>query len=99
MNVKRQQDYNRLLSAGSRCAATHPAWCDRALCTADPASQANGYRPDIGGEHRSAPVPLSLSTAMGLPVGDATVWLSEACAPWPCSPYLRVQAGDVESSM
>ena len=35
----------------------HPAWCDRSRCTADPASQANGYRPGIGGEHMSAPIP------------------------------------------
>ena len=77
----------------------HPAWCDRTRCTADPASQAGGYRPGVGGEHRSAPVPLNLSTAMWLPVRDGTAWLSEACAPWPCSPYLRVQVGDVELSM
>jgi len=75
----------------------HPAWCDRSRCTADPASQAGGYRPD-GGEHRSATVPLNLTTAM-LPVRDGTAWLSEACAPWPCSVYLRVLVGDVELSM
>jgi hypothetical protein len=80
-------------------AAGHPAWCDRSRCTADPASQANGYRPDIGGEHRSAPVPLNLTTAMWLPVRDGTAWLSEACAPWPCAVFLRVQVGDEELSM
>lgn len=40
----------------------HPAWCDRSRCTADPASQANGYRPAIGGEHKPGRVrgPLQL---------------------------------------
>lgn len=68
-----------------------PAWCDRTRCTADPANQANGYRTGAGGEHRSAPVPLNLTTAMWLPVRDGTAWLTEACAPWPCDPYQRVQ--------
>jgi hypothetical protein len=76
----------------------HPAWCDRSRCTADPASQAGGYRPDTGGEHRSAPIPLNLTTAM-LPVRDGTAWLSEACTPWPCAVFLRVHVGDVELSM
>lgn len=79
--------------------ARHPAWCDPARCTADPASQAGGYQPGVGGEHRSAPIPLTLSTAMWLPVRDGTAWLTEACAPWPCAPYLRVQVGDLELSM
>ena len=76
-----------------------PAWCDRTQCTTEPASQANGYRPGVGGEHRSAPIQLNLTTATWLPVRDGTAWLSKACAPWPCSPYLRVQVGDVELSM
>ena len=76
----------------------HPAWCDRTRCTADPASQAGGYLPDAGGEHRSAPIPLNLTTAM-LPVRDGTAWLSEACAPWPCAVFLRAHVGDVELSM
>ena len=76
----------------------HPAWCDLTRCTADPASQAAGYRPGNGGEHQSAPIPLNLTTAL-LPVRDGTAWLSEACAPWPCNVYLRVQVGDVELSM
>lgn len=76
----------------------HPAWCDLTRCTADPASQADGYRPDAGGEHRSAPISLNLTSAL-LPVRDGTAWLSEACAPWPCTPYLHVQVGDVELSM
>lgn len=77
----------------------HPAWCDRSRCTADPASQANGYRSGVGGEHRSAPVALNLTTGQWLPVRDGTAWLSEACAPWPCEPHLRVQVGDAHLSM
>lgn len=77
----------------------HPAWCDPTRCTADPPSQADGYRSGVGGEHRSAPVPLDLTAAMLLPVRDGTAWLTEACAPWPCAPYLRVQVGDLELSM
>jgi hypothetical protein len=77
----------------------HPAWCDRTRCTADPASQANGYRPGVGGEHRSAPIPLNLATGQWLPVRDGTAWLTQACAPWLCEPYLRVQVGDTHLSM
>lgn len=51
-----------------------------------------------GGEHRSTPIPLNLTTAV-MPVRDGTAWLSEARAPWPFMPYLRVHAGDVELSM
>ncbi|MEV6631921.1 hypothetical protein AB0M54_14335 [Actinoplanes sp. NPDC051470] len=36
---------------------------------------------------------------MLLPVRDGTAWLSEACAPWTCDPYLRAQVGDVRLSM
>ncbi len=90
---------SRPCSAPDSCAQTHPVWCDHTRCTADPASQAHGYRPGVGGEHRSTPVPLNLTTAMGLPVRDGTAWLSEACAPWPCAVFLRVQVGDVELSM
>jgi hypothetical protein len=77
----------------------HPPWCDRPRCTADPASQANGYRSGVGGEHRSAPVPLNLATGQWLPVRAGTAWLTQACAPWPCEPYLRVQVGDMHLSM
>ncbi|MDQ7905928.1 hypothetical protein RB614_15530 [Phytohabitans sp. ZYX-F-186] len=76
----------------------HPPWCDRSRCTADAASQANGYRSG-GGEHRSAPVPLNLATGQWLPVQDGTAWLTEACAPWLCEPYLRVRVGDMHLSM
>lgn len=74
-------------------------WCDPARCTADTASQADGYRSDLAGEHRSAPIPLNLTTAIGVPARDGAAWLSEACAPWPCDVYLRVQVGDAELSL
>ena len=77
----------------------HPAWCDPIRCTADPASQTDGYRSDLGGEHRSAPVPVRLTAAVLLPVRDGTAWLTSACAPWTCATYLRVQVGDVHLSM
>ena len=80
-------------------ATRHPAWCDRTRCTADSASEAAGYRSHVGGEHGSAPVPLNLTMAMWLPVRDGTAWRSEACAPWPCASYLRVQVGDLELSL
>jgi len=85
--------------AQNRCAEPHPVWCDPTRCTAHPASQADGYRSGVGGEHRSAPIPLNLATAIWLPVRNGTAWLSEACAPWPCAVYLRVQVGEVELSM
>jgi hypothetical protein len=77
----------------------HPAWCDPTRCTADPGSQTDGYRSGVGREHRSAPVPVRLASAVLLPVRDGTAWLSEACAPWTCDTYLRVQVGDVDLSM
>jgi hypothetical protein len=77
----------------------HPEWCDRSRCTADPASQADGYLPAGGGEHRSAPIQLNLTTAMWLPARDATAWLTEACAPWPCDVFLRIEVGETELSM
>lgn len=56
----------------------YPAWCDPTRCTVDPARQTDGYRSDLGGEHRSAPVPVRLTSAVLLPVRDGTAWLSEA---------------------
>lgn len=99
MNVKRHDQSGGPQTTENRCATRHPAWCDRSRCTADPASQANGYRPGAGGEHRSAPIPLTLTTATSLPVRDGTAWLSEACAPWPCNAYLRVEVGDTDLFM
>ncbi|MBE1484981.1 hypothetical protein [Plantactinospora soyae] len=78
----------------------HPAWCDANLCTADPvAKAADGYRAGAGEQHRSASVPLNLTTAIWLPRRAGTAFLTEAVAPWPCAPYLRVRLGDAELSM
>ena len=92
----------RSRAAADRGVVGHPAWCDLTPCTADPASQAEGYRPGVGGKHRSVPVPLDLSTAVGLSVTavrDLTAWLTQACAPWPCDTYLRVQVGQMRLSL
>ena len=76
----------------------HPPWCDRSRCTAA-LSPDDAFRSGVGREHRSAPVVLDLSTALWLPARQGAVWLTEACAPWPCSPFLRVRVGDMELSM
>jgi hypothetical protein len=99
MSEKSQIDHGSLVSAQNRCATTHPAWCDRTRCTADPASQAAGYRPGVGGEHRSAPVPLDLTCAFPVPARAGEACLTQAVSPWPCSTYLRVRVADVELSM
>jgi hypothetical protein len=39
-------------------------------------------------------VTLPLAAALWLPAQDGMAWLTEACAPWPCDPFLRVQVGD-----
>lgn len=44
-------------------------------------------------------MPVRLTGAVLLLVRDGTAWLSEACAPWTCDTYLRVQVGDVHLSM
>jgi hypothetical protein len=77
----------------------HPPWCDPTRRTADPASQTDRYWSGIGGEHRSAPVPVRLTSAVLLPVPDGTAWPSDACAPWTCATYLRVQVGELDLSM
>lgn len=87
------------VSAPSPGMQPHPAWCDPARCTADPASQADGFRAGIGGEHRSAPIRLSLTRAMWLQVREGTAWLSQACAPWECEVFLDIQIGDTELSV
>jgi hypothetical protein len=99
MNETSQIDHGSLVPAENRCAATRPAWWDRARCTADPATQAGGYRAGVGGEHRSTPVPLDLNCAMWLPARAGEAWLTQAVAPWPCSSYLRVRVVDAEVSM
>jgi hypothetical protein len=86
-------------SAPTRCTSAHPVWCDLTRCTADSASQAAGYRPDVGGEHRSASISLNLTSAVWLPSRDGTAWLSQACAPWECAIYLHARAGGAELSM
>jgi hypothetical protein len=98
MSEKSQSDHGSLVSAGNRCTATHPAWCDRVRCTADPASQAAGYRAGVGGERQSAPVRLDLTCASWLPGRAGEAWLTQAVAPWPCS-YLHVRVADAEVSM
>ena len=44
-------------------------------------------------------MPLDLTTAMWLPERTGTAYLTEAVAPWPCSPHLLVRVGDAELSM
>ncbi|HZN20770.1 MAG TPA: hypothetical protein VFB84_21690 [Micromonosporaceae bacterium] len=68
----------------------HPAWCDHSRCTADLASQANGYDSRTGGQHRSADLPLKLRAGMWPIPPHAVAFLSEAVAPWRCSTYLRI---------
>lgn len=102
--IERSQSDNDCVSPaqngyGSAETARHPAWCDPALCTADPASQTDGYPAEPGGEHRSAPIPLNLTTAFMLPAREGRAWLTEACAPWCCAVYLRIQVGDLELSL
>jgi hypothetical protein len=96
MTEKIQSDLGRPHAVGNRCAVRHPAWCDHSHCTADPASQANGYRAGLGGQHRSASVRLDLTCAMWLPAQAGEAYLTQAVAPWTCSTYLHVRAGDAE---
>jgi hypothetical protein len=79
----------------------HPSWCDRERCTADPASTSStGYRAGHGGEHRSALVRLDLGVSIELlPGRSGAAYLSEAAAPWQCSPYLRVRLGAASVSL
>jgi len=79
-------------------AIEHPAWCDRALCTA-PAEQPAEMNAQAGWHHVSAPVPLGLRTAgsLVLPASDGggtvTAQLAQAVAPWRCETYLRISDG------
>lgn len=100
MTEKSQTFRSGVIPAGNRCAVTHPAWCDHTRCTADPAATTrDGYRAGAAGEHRSAPISLRLGAASWLPARDGTAWLTEACAPWRCEPYLRVRVGDLHLFM
>ena len=99
MNESSQKDLGIPRATENRCAIRHPAWCDHGRCTANPASQADGYRGGQGGEHRSTPIPLNLTGAFPLPAHAGAAYLSESVAPWPCSTYLRIQVGDAEVSM
>jgi hypothetical protein len=58
------------------------------------------YRSGIGGEHRSADVPLNIG-AGSWPIPPAGVaFLTESVAPWRCSTFLRTVAeGGTELSM
>jgi hypothetical protein len=77
----------------------HPAWCDRSRCTADPSTQANGFRFG-GGQHRSDDLPLNLRACMWPVPPHAVAFLSEAVAPWRCSTYLRITVDrDTELAM
>jgi hypothetical protein len=79
----------------------HPSWCDPERCTADPAARDRAsYRVGHGGEHRSAPSGPDLSASIELlPARSGTAYLSEAAAPWHCSPYLRVRVGGAGVSL
>jgi hypothetical protein len=99
MRPKSQKDLESSATTETRCAVRHPAWCDLARCTADPAAIRDGSHAGVGGEHRSAPIPLNLVTAHWLPANEDTAWLTEACAPWPCDAYLRVKVGEAHLFM
>jgi len=88
MNVKSPSGFS---TTGTAPEEQHPAWCDPSRCTADPASQPDGYRPGAGGEqHRSADVRVRV-----WPAPDSIVaFLSEAVAPWRRSTYLRILDDD-----
>jgi hypothetical protein len=70
----------------------HPLGCDPVRCTADPTATVLAER----GEHRSAGVSVDLAGAMWLPEQAGTADLTEAAAPWRCSPYLHVRVGPTE---
>jgi hypothetical protein len=72
----------------------HPAWCDPSRCTADPSTQAGGYRSGVGGEHRSADVPLNIGAGSWPVPPTGVAFLTESVAPWRCSTFLRVVVDD-----
>ena len=98
--VMNRQQPETVSGPGTGTALIHPDWCDPTLCTADPAAtRLVGYRAGAGGEHRSTPIPLDLRAALWPPTQNATAYLTEAVAPWKCSTFLRVRAGDTELSL
>jgi len=100
MTEKSQTFRSNPQPTGNRCAVRHPSWCDPDRCTADPAATTrDGYHAGAPGEHRSAPIAFRLGAASWLPARDGTAWLTEACAPWQCAPYLRVQVGELHLFM
>src|SRR5262249_1380491 len=104
MSEKSSQNVARVCAGhpanGSMEPVRHPAWCDVTRCTAAPASQANGYRPGVGGEHRSALIPINLPPITAPPVrGPATGWLTQGCAPWSCHIFLWMRVGELELSI
>jgi hypothetical protein len=74
-------------------------WREPVRCTADPASQGNGYQPGVGGQHRPAPIPLNLTHGplAARPARDGLA--VKLCAPWRCATYLRWQVGDTKLAM
>jgi hypothetical protein len=78
----------------------HPGWCDRSRCTADPSTQADGYRSGVGGEYRSADLPLNIGVGSWPVPPTGVAFLTESVAPWRCSTFLRVVVdGGAELSM
>ncbi|MBO3737987.1 hypothetical protein [Actinoplanes flavus] len=74
----------------------HPAWCDPSRCTAEPSTQADGYRSGVGGEHRSADLPLAVRPAVWPTPDRIEAFLTEAIAPWRCATFLRIMADGEE---
>jgi hypothetical protein len=74
----------------------HPTWCDRSRCTADPASQADGYRSAAGGQHRSADLPVAVRATVWPTPDRIEAYLTEAIAPWRCATFLHIAADGME---
>ena len=78
----------------------HPAWCDPAHCTGDPAETADTSNGVNSGEHRSAPIPLTLPGVFWQegPAKPVIVFLSQAITPWTCEVFLRVGVGSGQTA-
>ncbi len=86
MNVKSQKNLEDVC-AGQRTSTAigtveHPSWCDRARCTATPATT-------TGGAHRSTPANLT-ADALGGRL-SVTGSLVQAHARWLTAPYVSVE--------